>query len=48
MPIPDFQTIFLPLLKQISDGKEYRYRDLIEILAEHFKLSDDERNEPLP
>jgi len=48
MPIPDFQTVFLPLLKQISDGKEYRYRDLIEILAEHFKLSDDERNEPLP
>lgn len=48
MPIPNFQTIFLPLLKQISDGKEYRYRDLIEMLAEHFKLSDTERNEPLP
>jgi restriction system protein len=48
MPVPDFQSIFLPLLKQISDGKEYRYRDLIELLAEHFKLTDPERNELLP
>ena len=47
MPIPDFQSIMLPLLLQVSDDKEYRYRDLIEILAERFKLSDSERNELL-
>jgi len=37
----------LPLLQQVSDGKEYRYRELIEILAQQFKLSDAERNELL-
>lgn len=47
MPIPDFQSIMLPLLQQVSDGKEYRYRELIEILAQQFKLSDAERNELL-
>lgn len=47
MPIPDFQSIMLPLLQQVSDGKEYRYRELIEILAQQFKLSDVERNELL-
>jgi restriction system protein len=48
MPIPDFQSFFLPLLEQVSDGKEYKLRELIEVLAEHFKLSDVERNELLP
>ena len=48
MPIPDFQSFFLPLLEQVSDGKEHKLRELIEILAKHFKLSDNERNELLP
>jgi len=48
MPILDYQTIMLPLLEQVSDGKEYRYRDLIELLAQHYKLTDIERKEMLP
>ena len=48
MAIPDFQTIMLPLLQQVSDGKEYKYREVIDILADRFHLSQDERNELLP
>lgn len=45
--IPDFQSVMLPLLQSVSDGKEYKYRDLIEILATKFQLSDEERKEML-
>jgi restriction endonuclease Mrr len=33
MPIPDYQSIMLPLLKEVADEKEHKFRDLIEILA---------------
>jgi restriction system protein len=46
--IPDFQTIMLPLLDAIKDGKEYRSNDIIDILAEKFVLSKDEKRELLP
>lgn len=45
--IPDFQSIMLPLLRLVSDGREYKSRDLIESLADEFKLSNDERKELL-
>lgn len=45
--IPDFQSLMLPLLKLISDGKEYKYRFVIESLALEFKLTDEERKELL-
>lgn len=45
--IPDYQTIMLPLLKLTSDGKEHKYRDLIEKLAIEFNVTDDERKELL-
>ena len=48
MAIPDYQSIMLPLLKQISDGKEYKNNDLIEALSNRFKLSETERIELLP
>ncbi len=48
MPIPDYQSIMLPLLKFISDGKEHSLRESIESLADEFGLSDDERRELLP
>lgn len=48
MPIPGFQSIFLPLLEQVSDGKEHKLRELIDILADQFQLSESERNELLP
>lgn len=48
MPIPDYQTLMLPLLKFASDGNERKFREAIEALAEEFGLSDEERAELLP
>lgn len=48
MPIPDYQTIMLPLLRLTADGKEHVVSNLTEILASEFKLTDDERKELLP
>ena len=45
--IPDYQSLMLPLLRLVSDRREYKYRDLIEKLAIEFQLTDDERKEPL-
>jgi restriction system protein len=42
MTIPDFQSIFLPLLKACADGKEQAKRDLLPLLAAHFGLGDAE------
>lgn len=48
MPIPDYQSIMLPLLENISDGSEYKLTDLVDRLADQFKLTDEERAELLP
>ncbi len=45
--IPDYQSLMLPLLRQLSDGQEHTYREIIERLAEEFQLSDEERREML-
>jgi len=46
--IPDFQTIMLPLLKQIHDGKEYKLDTIVDFMAKEFKITDEERKELLP
>ncbi|NLX15065.1 MAG: hypothetical protein GXY44_15645 [Phycisphaerales bacterium] len=48
MPIPDFQSIMLPLLKLCDDGKEYTNREAIEALSQDFGLTEDEQKELLP
>jgi len=48
MPVPDFQSWFLPLLKRLSDGELHRMPDLYEQLADDLKLSEADRNEVLP
>jgi restriction system protein len=48
MPTPDFQSIMLPLLHVLSDGREWRMRDVTEALATRFDLSPAERAEMLP
>jgi restriction system protein len=48
MAIPDFQTVMLPLLQCLSDREEHVKRALVDRLADHFKLSDEERNTLLP
>jgi restriction system protein len=45
--IPDYQTLMLPLLRLLSDRQQYKYRDLIELLAKEFKITDQERKELL-
>ncbi|GAB3893837.1 restriction endonuclease [Larkinella knui] len=48
MPIPDYQSIMLPLLKYVADGKEHKFNDVVERLSVIFQLSDEERAELLP
>jgi restriction system protein len=46
--IPDYQTLMLPVLKLASDEKEHKFSQAVEILADEFQLSTEERNELLP
>ncbi|WP_367186592.1 winged helix-turn-helix domain-containing protein, partial [Thermosynechococcus sp. Uc] len=48
MPIPDFQSIMLPLLEFASDGQEHSLRETIEALADKFNLTEEERSKLLP
>jgi len=48
MTIPDFQTIMLPLLRHIADGKEHSNKEITEAMADHFQLTVEERNQLLP
>lgn len=47
MPIPDFQTLMLPLL-QLSADKEWKISDAVERLADDYNLSQEERSFLLP
>jgi restriction system protein len=47
MPIPDYQTIMLPLLRQLADGRQHVLKDLVEILGRQFSLTEEEMNEML-
>ena len=48
LPIPDYQSFFLPLLLLASDGKIHSMRGTIETLSNQFNLSDEERKALLP
>ena len=48
MPIPDYQTIMLPLLRFAGDEEVHKKHEVVESLAEEFKVSDDEMKELLP
>ena len=48
MAIPDYQTLMLPLLKQLADGQPQHVRELADALASEFGLSAEEREELLP
>lgn len=43
MAIPDYQTVMLPLLQFLSDGKEHNIGEVVDRLAEQFQLSAEER-----
>ena len=48
MAVPDFQSFMLPLLKAVSDGKEYNLSEVVDKLAEQFQLSNEDKKELLP
>ncbi len=48
MAVPDFQSVMLPFLETLQDGKERTMRELTEQLALGFKLTEEERQEHLP
>ena len=48
MTIPDFQSLMLPLLELLEDGKEHRLRDVISALEQQFGLTEEERRALLP
>ena len=46
--IPDYQSIYQPLLKLLSDDGEHPIREIINQLGNHFKLTEEERKVWLP
>ena len=46
--VPDFQSLMLPLLKNIQDGREYSTTEIIDTLAKEFNLSEEDLNQFLP
>lgn len=42
MAIPDFQSVFLPLLKACADDQEHTKQELLPLLAKQFGLTDEE------
>lgn len=48
MPIPDYQTLMLPLLRFAADGNDHTTREAVEVLATEFQLTPTERNALLP
>ncbi|MBI2783234.1 MAG: restriction endonuclease [Gammaproteobacteria bacterium] len=47
MPIPDYQTLMLPLLRFAADGNDHTTREAVEVLAAEFQLTPAERKELL-
>lgn len=48
MPIPDYQSCMLPLLRYASDGAEHALKEAVAALAEEFHLTEEEKSEYLP
>jgi restriction system protein len=48
MAIPDFQTLMLPLLRHLGDGKEHTNQETLDALAKEFRQSEAELAQLLP
>lgn len=48
MAIPDFQSIFLPLLRYCADGRTHSAQETYAAMAVHFTLSEADRKAMLP
>lgn len=47
-PIPDFQSLMLPLLEHVADGAEYTIAGSRDILADRYNMTEEERSQRLP
>lgn len=48
MPIPDYQSCMLPLLRFAGDGAEHALKEAVAALTEDFRLTEVEKSEYLP
>ena len=46
--IPDYQSIMSPLLDLAGDNEIHRVRDAVDLLAQQFSLTDEEKREVIP
>lgn len=46
--IPDYQTLMLPVLKSVADGKEHKFREIADSIAKNFGLTEEELECLLP
>ena len=46
--IPDYQSLMLPLMRYVDDGKEHRIGDVVEPLGKQLGLTETEMTELLP
>lgn len=45
MPVPSYEQIMLPLLAFAGDSNEHSIREAVPHIADHFELTEAERNE---
>ena len=48
MAIPDYQTVMLPLLRLLGDGRERSLAEAVEAISTEFRLAPDERQQLIP
>jgi len=48
MTVPDYQAIMLPLLQLAADHKEHVISEVIQLLADQFHLTPEDRKQLLP
>lgn len=48
MSIPGYQSVMLPLLTLLADGKEHMLPELVRDLATHFQITEEEASQRLP
>ncbi len=48
MPIPDYQTLMLPLLRLLENGEEHTHAEVRDALANYYSLTPEERSQLIP
>jgi restriction system protein len=48
MSVPDYQSLMLPVLRAVADGKEHRVSDVRAVVAQEIGLTDEDRDLKIP